>query len=445
MKRSTLLSFFISVSCLAASPIATAQVSSSTVESLASEATDDVALSIGRSALWPVAAAGQISVSNGAIVRVVDQGRTLKITALKLGTASVRIGPRRLEINVLPEASFRIYERLRAAVAERRGLSVTAASGSLKIVGRLLRASDWLAIADTLPDAGAGLFEFQATLEPSVESEIRSELNRRLRTRGLANVDLRFSPEASATVGLEPKDAKTRAEKVLAPLGVRVETNSSVLALEPMIRVKILVAEIKKSFKRAFGIQWPAAIGGTLLPTPLLPAEPLEISLQALEEHGWGRILASPTLLCRSGKEAEFMAGGEFPIKLSSFKSSDVIWKSYGVLLRVKPQADVEGRMSIAIETEVSALDDAHKVEGIPGLLTNRMQTHFDLTSSRTIALSGLIKNDLSRQSAGLPALGSIPIIGSLFSSQEFRDDRSELMIFVTPSVSKPDEEAASL
>jgi pilus assembly protein CpaC len=98
--------------------------------------------------------------------------------------------------------------------------------------------------------------------------------------------------------------------------------------------------------------------------------------------------------------------------------------------------------MSIEIETEVSALDTAHSYEGVPSIVTNRMQTHFDLTKSRTIALSGLIKSDVGKSSSGLPGLSSLPILGPLFSSKDFRDDRSELMIFVTPEVMKPDDDA---
>ena len=409
-----------------------------------SEVNEDIALSIGRTASWPVAKAGEISVSNGAIIRVVDQSQALKITALKLGVATIRIGLRRLEVNVLPEAAYRIYSVLRELLKDRRGLTLSSTSGRLKVTGRLLRASDWLAIAEALPNASADQFTFQAGLEPEVESAIRPEIQKRLNAIGLAHVDLRFTPDAVATVGVEPKDAKARAEKLLSPFGIRVEMNTSVLTLEPMVRVKILVAEVKKSFKRTFGIHWPSAFGGTLLPDLTFAPNSAEFSLDALEDHGWGRVLASPTLLCRSGKDAEFMAGGEFPIKLSSFKSSEVVWKNYGILLRVKPVADANGRMSIAIETEVSALDMAHAVENIPGLLTNRMQTHFDLSSTRTIALSGLIKSDLGRQTTGLPGLSSIPVIGSLFSSQDFRDDRSELIIFVTPSVLRPDDETPS-
>ncbi len=399
------------------------------------ETSEDIALSIGRSAEWPVASAGEISVSNGAVVRVVDQGHAVKVTALKLGSALVRSGARRLEVNVLPEASFRLYSNLRDVLRDRRGLSLSASSGSLKIVGRLLRASDWLAVAAAMHGTELAKFSFEAALDPEIKTEIQKELQTRLSAAGLSHVDFVFTPEVIASVGSDPKDSKGRAEKILSPFGIRVETNSSVLALEPMIRVKILVAEIKKSFKRTFGVQWPTSIGGLVLPGSDLQVEPLQLRLEAMEEHGWGRILASPTLLCRSGKQAEFMAGGEIPIKLSSYRSSEVVWKSYGILLRIKPLADATGRMSIAIETEVSALDESHAVDQVPGLLTNRMQTHFDLSSSRTIALSGLIKNDLSKHSSGLPVFSSIPILGALFASQDFRDDRSELMIFVTPEV----------
>jgi pilus assembly protein CpaC len=402
---------------------------------------DDLALSIGRSALWPVSSRGTISVSNGSILRVSDQGQTLKVTALKLGAAVVRSGFRTLEVNVIPESSYRLYASLHGAIQGRRGLSISAADGSLKVVGRLLRADDWFAVADAVSGVDAGKFTFAATLEPTVESAARKEIAARLMTAGLAHVDLRFSPDVTATVGTEPKDAHSRAEKILAPFGIRVESNSSVLALEPLVRVKILVAEIKQSFRRQFGVQWPEVLSATLLPERLFPSGSVAIGIRAIEDNGWGRVLASPNLLCRSGKEAEFMAGGEIPIKLSSLRSSNVVWKNYGVMLRVKPLADLSGRMSIAIETEVSALDDSQKVDGVPGLLTNRMQTHFDLTRSRTIALSGLIKSDLSNHSSGLPGLGSIPILGSLFSSKDFRDDRSELIIFVTPEVMKPDDD----
>jgi pilus assembly protein CpaC len=91
--------------------------------------------------------------------------------------------------------------------------------------------------------------------------------------------------------------------------------------------------------------------------------------------------------------------------------------------------------MSIYMETEVSALDPSTSVDGIPGLFTNRIQSHFDLEQSKTIVLSGLIKSDQSKVTQGIPGLSRLPILGTLFSSQDFRDNKTELLVFVTPEV----------
>ncbi|RYZ78230.1 MAG: type II and III secretion system protein, partial [Proteobacteria bacterium] len=153
--------------------------------------------------------------------------------------------------------------------------------------------------------------------------------------------------------------------------------------------------------------------------------------------QGKGRILASPTLLCRSGKEAEFLAGGEFPIRMMNLRMQDVVWKKYGVQMKVRPKADSSGRMSIALDIEVSTIDGSRGVDGIPAMLTNRMSSHFDLSKPQTIALSGLIKNEESNRQAGLPLLSRIPVLGALFSSRDFQENRSELIIFVRPSIVK--------
>ena len=91
-------------------------------------------------------------------------------------------------------------------------------------------------------------------------------------------------------------------------------------------------------------------------------------------------------------------------------------------------------------------LDPSHSIEGVPALLTNRIESHFDLKKSRTIALSGLLKSEWFRNSEGLPGLSQIPVLGYLFSSKAYKNDETELVIFVTPEVIQPesiDEEAS--
>ncbi|MES2964877.1 MAG: hypothetical protein V4760_13380 [Bdellovibrionota bacterium] len=400
-----------------------------------------VAVSIGRSISWPVTSSDRVTVSNGAVVRVVDKGEFVKITGVKLGHAVIKTATRTLEVSVLPEPSYRSYERLSASLAGRRGLRVDVRSGALEVRGRLLRWSDWEEIADSMKSASDGAFRFAASIAPELRERVVERLRERVNRAGLPEPDFRFEPMAAAIVPLEPKELKERMEKVLASFGFKVEASASVVELAPMVRVKIVVAEIKKNHASHIGLSWPSMVTGQLLPKPELPSDgSLALTLQALESNGLGKVLASPTLLCRSGKEAEFLAGGEFPIKIAGRKNHEVLWKKYGVLLKIKPSADLSGRMSIALTTEVSMIDSSQSVDGLPGLLTNRIDTHFDLSSSRTIALSGLIKKEWGESIDGLPGLSKLPILGPLFGSRAYRDNESELVIFVTPELQRHED-----
>ena len=91
--------------------------------------------------------------------------------------------------------------------------------------------------------------------------------------------------------------------------------------------------------------------------------------------------------------------------------------------------------MSLSIDTEITTLDPGMAVDNIPGLLTNRVSSHFDLTRPQTIALSGLLKSEDGESSSGLPFLSRLPVLGALFSSKDFREHRSELVIFVRPMI----------
>ena len=383
---------------------------------------ETIVLAIGRTEEWSTPRGGSVSVSNGSIVRLKDLGNRVKITAKKLGDSAIHAGSRTVEVQVIALPLFRLYERLRDALVARRGLELIVSgsglSARLSIRGRLLRWEDWQALADAAKGANPG-YSFEAEVSLELSGSCLERLHTVLRKAGLPDQALDLHPLASVSVALEPKDLKARVSEVLKPYGFRVDASSTALSLEPLVRVRIIVAEFKRSMARTIGIEWPKSAQFQLLPSPIQAVDSLMATIHAMETNGMGTILASPTLLCRSGKEAQFLAGGEFPIKIHSFRNDDVVWKQYGVRLKIRPLADYSGRMSIALETEVSDIDDANKVDGIPGLSTNRIESHFDLASSRTIALSGLIKKKSGESLQGLPGLLNIPILGRLFSSKE--------------------------
>ena len=224
-------------------------------------------------------------------------------------------------------------------------------------------------------------------------------------------------------------------KKILAPYGVRITEDANSLMMEPTVRVQITVVEIQREWSRKIGLRWPDGYQAQLLPETFLDAQAITATAHFFEQNGKGKVLASPNLICRSGKEAEFVAGGEFPIKIMNFKMSDVVWKKYGIVLKVKPLADSLGQISLQIDTDVSSIDSARTVDGIPAIITHHVSSYFDLRSPRTIALSGLIKNTESQSSEGMPWLSRLPILGPLFSSKDFRENRTELVIFVRPEI----------
>src|SRR5690606_34986207 len=125
---------------------------------------------------------------------------------------------------------------------------------------------------------------------------------------------------------------------IFEPYGVGLNFEKSQISTQPLVRIQITVAEVSRQLQRKIGVEWPHAVAAQLSPKLKGPEE-LGIFLHALEDDGLGHVLASPTLLARSGGEAEFLAGGEIPIRITNGKRFEVIWKRHGIYLQMKPHA----------------------------------------------------------------------------------------------------------
>lgn len=385
----------------------------------------------GRTIVLRVPSQGSLHLANGRLVRVQDQGNRLLITGKKAGVTELRAGPKTYEIRVADAAAVTTFMRLRAALDGTMGLSAGWADTKPAVEGELLRFEDWQRLARSVR---AGGYVFRAKLDSDVESEARQYFEELIERSRLTAPSLELADGARVSIPAGDTGQKKSYERHFAPFGFVVESDDKLVSLEPMVEVAITVAEVRRKSFQKLGIQWPSSITARVLPK-LEWSVTAEAAVHALEERGLGKVLASPKLLCRSGKEAQFLAGGEFPIKIMNYKINDVVWKKHGVLLKIKPVVDRYGRMSIGLETEVSMIDTSQTVDGLPGLLTNRIQSHFDLERSETIALSGLIKNEWGRARSGLPGLSGLPVLGQLFSSEDYRENRTELVVFVSPKV----------
>ena len=164
--------------------------------------------------------------------------------------------------------------------------------------------------------------------------------------------------------------------------------------------------------------------------------------LDALKENGLARILAEPNLVATSGKKAEFLAGGEYPIPVPQRENITIEFKKFGVQLNFTPEVLEDGKVRLMVEPVVSELDYQTAVIiqsfTIPGLTTRRAKTQLELKDGQSFAIAGLFRDDITQTVSKLPLLGDIPILGALFRSTNFQNKKTELVIVVTPEVVKP-------
>ena len=172
----------------------------------------------------------------------------------------------------------------------------------------------------------------------------------------------------------------------------------------------------------------------------------LNTLIKALKTTGDFKSLAEPNLLALDGAEASFLAGGEFPFPSiqggSSNNAVTVEWREFGVRLNFTPRVTNIGNIRLSIAPEVSALDFAGGLSlggfQIPSILTRKAETEVELKEGQHLAIAGLIDNSIQENVDKLPFLGDIPILGALFRSKEMRQERTELLVIVSPSLVQP-------
>lgn len=397
----------------------------------------EIWLKVGETRMLPASAQAVVRIGQRGVIRVIESGESIRVIGLRPGFTSLNVDGSAHNIRVSLSGQKAFALSLRREMKAMMGLRLATDTNRLEIQGTLLRFSDWLAIAE-LSREHQGEYVFRAKAHADVAAEAMEHFRRVAHSHGLPILRFSASPEFTAHLPLGSATLGKTAERILSPYGIKVMTSGAELSIQPLVRTRVILAEVSKSFSRTFGVQWSNEYKAQLIPK-LHQTEDFIATLKALEAEGRAQILASPNLLCRSGGEARFHAGGEFPIRMIGRHSQDVVWKPHGVLLNVRPKADFQGTISVELETEVSLIDMANAVEGVPAIKKSSVKSHFDLPGKRTIALSGLLRKELGESSEGLPLLSQIPVLGRLFSSKNYLNHRSEMVVFVTPEIQTPD------
>lgn len=173
----------------------------------------------------------------------------------------------------------------------------------------------------------------------------------------------------------------------------------------------------------------------------------LEAIIATLKESGDFKSLAEPNLLTIEGNEATFLAGGEFPFPILQGNTTGGVtiqFREFGIRLRFTPFITNTGAIRLQVAPEVSSLDFANGLilNGfrIPTILSRKTETEVELREGQTLAISGLVNNETVKSVAKIPILGDIPILGAFFRSTDAQQNRSELLVTVTPYIVQPSD-----
>ena len=171
----------------------------------------------------------------------------------------------------------------------------------------------------------------------------------------------------------------------------------------------------------------------------------LGVVIRAMQQQGLFQSLAEPNLVAQSGKEASFLAGGEFPVPIAQGSGNNasisVQFKEFGIRLNFTPTV-AGNRVQLKVRPEVSTLDFGNAVvlQGfrIPALNTRRTETELELVDGQTFAIAGLLNNTMNSTLQKIPGIGDIPILGQLFRSRAAQKNQTELVVMITPQILRP-------
>jgi len=165
--------------------------------------------------------------------------------------------------------------------------------------------------------------------------------------------------------------------------------------------------------------------------------------ISVLEGNGFARTLARPTLVAQSGRDAEFLAGGEFPVPVpQALGQTTIQYKPYGIRLQVSPTVLADNRIALTVAPEVSDLNFENGITingvSVPSLSTRRATTSIELGNGESFVIGGLVSQNMMRNVNKIPGLGDLPMLGAFFKSISLSREDKELLFVVTPRLVRP-------
>lgn len=243
------------------------------------------------------------------------------------------------------------------------------------------------------------------------------------------------------------------------------------------VMLEVTVAEVQRSLVRRFGTNFnffqnngKFSIGGTTVGGGINSIGPVlstvgvdstgilssfidsntlfTLALDIAKETGVAKVLAEPNLTALSGSNAEFLAGGEFPIPVPNQDGITVEYKEYGVGVKFTPTVLSDKKINLNLAVDVSEIaastslslstSGTNATYYIPPITRRSASSTLELADGQTIGIAGLLSENVRDSASKVPGLGDVPVLGQLFGSKEYISGETELVILVTPRLAKP-------
>jgi type IV pilus assembly protein PilQ len=254
---------------------------------------------------------------------------------------------------------------------------------------------------------------------------------------------------------------------------------------QPQVEIEARIVQANKNYARQLGIQWgfngkvdpslgnttnlafpnngslggrlgaQGPTGGTQVPSAVNLGAPsptsavglalgsingafnLDFALTAAETSGNLRVLSTPRVSAQNNMEAEITQGVQIPIQTVANNTVTVSFRDAALTLKVTPQITAAGTVIMKIALENAQPDFSRSVNGIPPINTQRANTQVLVNDGQTTVIGGIFVSQEQSNNDRTPGLSQIPLIKWLFQRNQVSDQSTELLIFITPKISR--------
>lgn len=372
------------------------------------------------------------------------------------------------QIQVVPDLN-RLAQNLAEAFTNIAGLEVAIRGNRIVVSGSIFSDKDYAMVQDTLRPLGDIVIS-DIRLDPEALKVLAEEVQRAV---DRAEIHTRIVRDKILLEGFAYSDSQVeRAEAIARSLAadrivnaIEKREGGRFFREDKLVHFDIKFMEIKFQNFQDWGLDWGDSIttsgditytkgndpqvanrDGTYQAEAVI--ENFLPNLNILVREGAGKLLLNPRIVCKNGESArEVVDGGETPVIVVRRDDVTVSYKEFGIIVEVQPLVDAEDNVDATIKVSVIFPSEEVRVQGIvaPSFEKDEVATSVTLRKGQTLILSGLISNRLRQGFSGWPFLGKIPLIRHFFGTKRLDLNKSELVLFVTPTVLRPEQGAVDV